>query len=74
MESRLKKIEDNVGITAVPKTLEEMSEAFCRGEYGPPADLFRVLIAGIDPGESVFPEEIIKHLSGIRKSHNPVAG
>ena len=64
LESRMKKIEDTVGIAVVPKSLSEMSEAFCRGEYGPPADLFRQIIAGqrIKPGESQFPEAVIKLL------------
>jgi len=77
VESRLKKIEDTVGIAAVPKDPEEMWRAFCRGEYGNVADLFRLIIAGvhIDPGKSGFPEEIIKQLlSRVGKSHNPIAG
>lgn len=64
VESRLKIIEDTVGIAVIPKTLEEMSQAFCRGEYGNVADLFRLLMAGqrIESGESQFPEAVIKLL------------
>lgn len=69
MESRLKKIEDSVGITPKPKTLDEMLQAFGRGEYGNIADLLRMILAGTPVDQAVrygYPKEVVTYLMEIK--------
>lgn len=73
MDSRLRKVEDVVGgsqITAA--TPEEMASAFLRGEYGPPADLFRTLAAGRQVEEGRYPEELIDHFLTLKSKRGGV--
>jgi hypothetical protein len=48
LDTRIKRIEDRIGNTATPKTPEEISQAFVRGEYGNTADLFRQILSAPD--------------------------
>jgi hypothetical protein len=62
-EKRVDKLEEQIGVNQKEETLEEMLQAFLRGEYGNIADLFRMITAGvpIDPLKSAYPEEVIKY-------------
>jgi hypothetical protein len=61
---RIAKVEGVLTAKTTPQTVEEIQEAFLRGDYGPPADLFRILLSGRKP--EGYPPELLNSIRGGR--------